>query len=199
MQENIAVSADAAGTARRPKLPVWRRLRRDRLSAGIILFALLIIIGMWAVIEAQIVRDRDDRIAEGMRENANLARAFEEHTVRTLGYIDEIALALKGRYQAEGAKFDLPTFWQQRRPYPALLRDAVITDAAGQIIMSTQGIPPGPRVSLADREHIKVHLSGRDGGQVLISKPMLGRINKQWSVLATSRANKADGTLAGVV
>ncbi|MCY7306263.1 MAG: PAS domain S-box protein, partial [Rhodoferax sp.] len=182
---------------------MWRRLRapmrRDRLSAGIILFALLIITGMGAVIEAQIVRDRDDRIAEVMRENANLARAFEEHTVRTLGYIDEIALALKGRYQAEGAKFDLPTFWQQTRPYPALLRDAVITDAAGQIIMSTQGIPPGPRVSLADREHIKVHLSGQDGGQVLISKPMLGRINKQWSVLATSRANKADGTLAGVV
>ena len=203
---NKAAAPDMAPTASRTRPPLWRRLRAlarsDRLSAGIMLFALAIITGLWVVIEAQIVHDRDGRIADAMRENAKLARAFEEHTIRTLSYIDGIVLGLKDRYEAEGAKFDLPAFYRQMRPNPALLRDAVITDAAGQIIMRTLVDPrvsQGPRVSLADREHIKVHLSGQDGARVLISKPMLGRINNQWSVLVTRRANTADGTLAGVV
>ena len=200
MQENIASTPDVAVTARRAKLPMWRRLRapmrRDRLSAGIILFALLIITGMWAVIEAKIVHDRDDRIAEVMRQNANLARAFEEHTVRTLDYIDATLLALKERYEAEGAKVDLPAFYRQMRPNTAVLINAAITDASGQIILSAV---PAQSVSLADREHFKVHLSGPDSGLFFISKPVLDRTSKQWSIVTTRRANNAEGQLVGVV
>ena len=196
--ENLA--ADAAATPRRAKLPLWRRLhaqvRSDRLSAGIIVFALAVITGMWAVTEAQIVRERSDQLAVAMRERANLARAFEEHTVRTLSHIDGIMLALKDRYEAEGAKFDLSAFYRQMRPNPAVLRNAVITDAAGQVILNTL---PGPRMSLADREHIKVHLFGPDNGALFISKPVIARTNKQRSIIATRRVNKADGTLAGVI
>ncbi len=70
-------------------------LRRDPFSIGILVFALAIIAGLWIVCEAQIAREREIRISDVMRENANLARVFEEHTIRTLGYVDELVLSIK--------------------------------------------------------------------------------------------------------
>ena len=75
------------------------------------------------------------------------------------------------------------------------MRNVVITDETGQIVLSTE---PAPRLSLADREHIKVH-TGVGNQEMFISKPVLGRVNKQFSIIATRRANKPDGSYAGVV
>jgi PAS domain S-box-containing protein len=130
-----------------------------------------------------------------MRENSNLARAFEEHTIRTLGYVDEIVIAIQKQYEVKGRNFDLQTFYREMRPNLEVLRNVVITDEKGMIIMGTA---QSPRISLADREHVTVH-SGAPTNFLYISKPMLARINKQWSIIATRRASKPDGSFAGVV
>ncbi len=70
-----------------------------------------------------------------------------------------------------------------------------ITDQTGLIIMSTEA---SPRISLADREHVKVHRDA-DSNQLFISKPVLARVNRQWSIIATRRANNRDGSYAGVI
>ena len=182
--------------------PDWLRsrlalasLRTDRLSIAILGFALVIVCGIWTAVELQIAQERATKIRDVMRENSNLSRAFEEHTVRTLAYIDEIAISIQRQYERQGSRFDLKAFYHDIKPNPALLRNVVITDPQGVIILSTDPFSP---ISLADREHVKVHY-GADSGQLFISKPVLARVAKRWSIIATRRANNPDGTLAGVI
>jgi PAS domain S-box-containing protein len=171
-------------------------LRRDRLSIAILCFAAAIIAGLWFAVESQISRERATKISDVMRENANLVRAFEEHTIRTLGYVDEIVISIKKQIESEGMRFNLKTFYRDLEPNKALLRNLVVTDETGRIIMGTDAVTPS--ISLADREHFKVH-SGADTNIFFISKPLLARVNKQWSILATRRLNKRDGSFAGIV
>jgi hypothetical protein len=155
--------------------PDWPRvrlalasLRTDRLSIAILGFALVIVSGVWAAVELQISQERATKIRDVMRENSNLSRAFEEHTVRTLAYIDEITISIQRQYERQGSRFDLKAFYQDIKPNPALLRNVVITNAQGEIILSTDPFSP---ISLADREHVKVHY-GADNGQALSQHPV---------------------------
>ncbi len=170
-------------------------VRRDPITVGILFVAIATIAGMWIAVEAKITHTRATKISDVQRENANLARAFEEHTIRTLDYVNEIVLSIQKQYEAKGRRFDLQTFYKEARPNLAVVRNVVITDETGQVVLSTE---PAPRLSLADREHIKVH-TGVDTQEMFISKPVLGRVNKQFSIIATRRANKPDGSYAGVV
>ncbi len=170
-------------------------VRRDPITVGILFVAIATIAGMWIAVEAKITHTRATKISDVQRENANLARAFEEHTIRTLDYVNEIVLSIQKQYEAKGRRFDLQTFYKEARPNLAVVRNVVITDETGQIVLSTE---PAPRLSLADREHIKVH-TGVGNQEMFISKPVLGRVNKQFSIIATRRANKPDGSYAGVV
>ena len=162
---------------------------------AIIGFALLIMAGSWLAIESQISRERATKIEDVMRENANLARAFSEHTSRTLGYVNEIAIAVQKQFEVQGERFDIKTFYSELQPNPAVLRNLLITDASGMVVLSTD---PTPRISLADREHVRIHQTANDG-KLFISKPVLARVNKQWSIIATRRASKPDGSFVGVV
>jgi signal transduction histidine kinase len=78
---------------------------------------------------------------------------------------------------------------------PSIIVNAVITDAAGMVVLGSHG---APHVSLADREHVKVHFK-ENSSRIFIGKPVRGRVNKQWSIVMSMRANHPDGTLAGVI
>ena len=73
---------------------------------------------------------------------------------------------------------------QEALPQGALVQ-AAIADHHGRILFSSleQGavVPGAPPVSIADREHFQVHLAGGTP-RLFISKPVLGRISRQWTV-----------------
>ena len=173
----------------------FANFRENPLAAGIVGFAFAVMAGLWISTETQISRERATKVTDVMRENTNLARAFSEHTSRTLGYVNEIAIAVQKQFEAQGTGFDLKAFYAELQPNPAVVRNLVITNETGLIVLSTE---PAPRISLADREHVRIHANSSDG-KLFISKPVLARVNKQWSIIATRRANKPDGSLAGVV
>lgn len=82
----------------------------------------------------------------------------------------------------------------ERLPAGAVTQVAVI-GADGYLAYSNLGT--SERVFLGDREHFKVHQdSGLD--QLFISKPLLGRVSKQWSI-QFSRPILRDGRFDGVV
>ncbi len=70
-------------------------LRHDPITIGILFVAIAIIAVMWIAVEAKITQARATKISDVQRENSNLARAFEEHTIRTLEYVNEIILFIQ--------------------------------------------------------------------------------------------------------
>ena len=130
-----------------------------------------------------------------MRDNANLARTFDEHAARTLAYIDEILLLAKKEYETTGRRFDLPQFYREMRINPNIIRNIIVTDASGVVVLGSHG---APHISLADRPHVKFH-AGADTNRIYIGVPVMARVNKQWSFVVTRRANHPDGSLAGVI
>ena len=173
----------------------WATLPRKQLTAGIVCFTLVLVAGLWVSVEALIGHERQAKIDHVMRENANLARAFEEHAIQTLRYVDENLLILKSRFEAEGEGFDLPGFWRDTQINSAIAHNALITDATGTVVL---GSIPSSSISLADREHVNVHFDA-DINRPFIGKPVEGRINGQKSIIVSRRANKPDGSLMGVV
>ncbi len=159
------------------------------------LFCLLVIVAMWIAVEYVTAREHDARIAEIKQANTNLARVLEEHTIRTLNYVDELALLTKERFEQEGARFDLPTFFASLQVPKSLVRNAVITDETGYVVLGSHG---APRTYLGDREHVNVHRD-LDSGQLFVGKPLLARVNGSWSIVLTRRANKPDASLLGVI
>lgn len=83
---------------------------------------------------------------------------------------------------------------------PASVVQLAVTDRNGMMVASSLA-PPGPeKLDLSDREHVRVHM-GRDPakGQLFISKPVLGRVSKKWTIQLTRPLADAQGAFAGVV
>jgi diguanylate cyclase (GGDEF)-like protein/PAS domain S-box-containing protein len=70
-----------------------------------------------------------------------------------------------------------------------------IADASGLISWGTAAGAVG--VSVADREHVRVHLEGSHQG-LFMSAPVIGRTTGRWSIQLSQRLDHADGRLAGV-
>ncbi|BCS54622.1 EAL domain-containing protein [Geobacter sp. SVR] len=60
------------------------------------------------------------------------------------------------------------------------------------------GVPPGSRISLADRDFF-IHLRTHQNPGLVIAKPMLGRISGKWVITFARRLNRQDGSFAGVI
>ncbi|MFD0666571.1 diguanylate cyclase domain-containing protein [Ramlibacter sp. MAHUQ-53] len=110
--------------------------------------------------------------------------------------VDITARDLAAAYaQGRGAGFEpLVRTAIERLPAGAVLQIAVI-GADGYLAYSNLGM--SGKVFLGDREHFTVHREG-GGDRLFISKPLLGRVSRQWSI-QFSRPITRDGQFAGVL
>ena len=166
------------------------------IEIAILLLAVLAIAGLW---QQTISRARDKEayaIALTVKTNANLARSFEEHTVRTLNAVDQQLLLAKREYEQRGAAFDLPAFFELAMRDNELFLSAAITDERGEMVLGS--VREARAVNISDREHFVVHRE-RDTGKPHVGQPVLARMANSWSIVVTRRINKADGSFGGVV
>ncbi|MFZ2266963.1 MAG: response regulator [Azonexus sp.] len=83
---------------------------------------------------------------------------------------------------------------QQRLPMAEGLR---IADAQGTILYGAdQTLPPG--ISIAERDYF-LALRDDPARQLVISKPVLGKISKRWVLIFSRRLNAPDGKFIGIV
>lgn len=162
----------------------------------IILFGIFLLSFIWIGLYYKVQSERQLAISDAFKDTANFARAFEEHTLRTIKSADQAALFLKYQYEQEAQAINIPQYIKEGRltNQPFVLLS--VMDENGDLVVSSQ--VPFVASNLKDREHFMVHKE-YDTRQLFISKPVLGRSSGKWSIQMTRRVNKPDGSFGGVV
>jgi diguanylate cyclase (GGDEF)-like protein/PAS domain S-box-containing protein len=149
----------------------------------------------WWLLLSMLQAERAQVLDSAEQRVRGLTRAFEAHTRSALRQVDQTARFVAYSYRQQAAAMDLDAILQQSGPSTPGVVGVHVADAQGRVVASTVA---GPAVSLADREHFKVHVDGRFDG-LFISKPVLGRLSKRWTVQMTRRIEAPDGRFLGVV
>ena len=172
------------------------RLIAERRSTAI--FGVVIIAMLWSGICFKYFQDirSDEREAE--RTNRNFAMVFEENVLRSIGEIDKSLLYLRRTIETRQDTTDFHTIVSTADLLSEIIVQVAIIDAKGIMRASNAGPQPAPVIDLSDREHYRVHLDSADD-RLFISKPVIGRASKQWSVQFTRRFLNSEGKFGGVV
>ncbi|GBG02870.1 hypothetical protein AZSI13_21970 [Azospira sp. I13] len=158
-------------------------------------FALAVLLLNWFAVFFKIDSEERLEVAAVNQNNLNLARALEEHTLRTLKSVDQAVMFLKYQYEHHPDRLDIPAYVRDGMIFANLFNQLGIIDARGMYIHSN--LPNHKVMDLSDREHFRVHQAS-DSSQLFISQPVLGRATGKWSLQLTRRINKPDGSFGGV-
>jgi diguanylate cyclase (GGDEF)-like protein len=131
-------------------------------------------------------------------DTANLSLVFEQNVIRSFNEIDKSILYLRHAHEKAPAKEMWPSHIQQVYASTDMTFQLAVIDANGRLIATDRGPQPPLPIDLSDRDHFRVH-AHMPGDTIYISKPVLGRFSKKWSLQLTRRLSKPDGTFDGVI
>ena len=159
------------------------------------IFAGLLIAALWITTLLQLDKIRNDTLHNAERDAVSLSRVFKEHATRTVEGTDQAIVYLRHRYNVVGKELDIAEDLKSGLEPDDIYNLFSIIDSNGDVALSSKPYQP---MNLSDREHIKVHMDSNQVG-LYISKPVLGRVSKKWSLQMTRRINNPDGSFKGVV
>lgn len=163
---------------------------------AIIAFGLLLIGTLWWLVLSEEKAEREEIVSAAIKQNSNLAVAYEEHVSRTLKGLDGVLLFLRHEYRRVGRKMNVDAYAEEGIIDHRLFSIVSVTDERGDVILSSQPVPP---VNYADREFFRVHQLRRGRDALHISVPVLGRISGTWQVPISRPLTRADGSFGGVI
>jgi PAS domain S-box-containing protein len=162
----------------------------------VVLFGLVLLCFIWGGLYFKVQSERQLELEHALSETRNYARTFEEHIVRTIKGMDQIALFLKYQAEKEGLAVDIPRLVKEGTFSGQPFVQLGIANENGDSVISS--IVPFLRVSIRDLEHFYVHRDNKNE-KLFVSKPIVGRTSGKWSIQLTRRINKVDGSFGGVV
>ncbi len=150
---------------------------------------------LWACVAVAIEHEHHTAEQATMQSTANLARAFEESTRRTISQIDQVLLSARGFYAAQGENFSFDD-WARTQTLSDKMTAAIgMADKQGHVFADTLPIPKG--VSIADRPHFLAQVDpSRD--ELYISRPVHGRVSGQDTIQFTRKLLGPHDEFAGV-
>jgi diguanylate cyclase (GGDEF)-like protein len=171
--------------------------RRRRALFAIPALGALVLVLLWTVIFARLSVERDAATHASMASAAILSSALEQHTIKAIHQVDQITRFVKYEFEKTPGQFNLASTVEKGVVQSDTLVQVSLIDEHGMLVASTSGATPKP-VDLSDREHFRIHQLSNDD-LLYISKPVLGRVSRQWTLQITRRLNHPDGSFAGVV
>ena len=136
-------------------------------------------------------------------ETANLAMMFMRQTEQSFEAIDLVISGVQERMQTSyGSQFSLDSpavhlLLAARASGMQQVHALFIVDPLGRVINSSREHPVQP-VSVADRRYFKDLAEGRATG-VVIDRPVISRVTRQWTLNLARRLDGPDGRLRGVI
>lgn len=174
-----------------------RYATRKRRLLAIPLVGLLLIALLWVVVANRLSAERINSYRASQASASLLTSALEQHTIRAIHQIDQLTRFLAYAYRKSPARFDLNAVDREGVMYSNTIVQISIVGPDGRLLTSSIDAHPDP-VDLSDREHIRYHITHAND-DLFISKPVLGRVSKQWTVQLTRRLTDAQGNFAGVI
>ncbi|VVD97919.1 putative signaling protein [Pandoraea eparura] len=172
----------------------WMAPRRS--IAAILIFGLLILALVWTAVLWRIAIEREAILRDAAGSASTVATALEQHTLRAIRQVDQLTRFVKYEFERRHGTFDLKRSLVEGTVKDPFMVQVSLADAKGDIIATT--IAGGIGVSIADREHFRVHQELANDN-LFISHPVLGRVSHKWVLQFTRRLNHPDGSFAGVV
>lgn len=174
---------------------------RHFFSQRLIWLALLLSMGIGAMVARTVWTMRADEWDFATRTNANLVTALEQSVGWTLRALDQSLQDVAAKLEHPGV-VDLPPELRNRVLFNTPLRvaglmDVYVVDARGDIIIDSSATPPH-QANYADRDYFQALMSGTRQGLV-IGHPVMGRVTKTWMLPVARAYRGADGRVAGVV
>ncbi|MGC1251392.1 MAG: GGDEF-domain containing protein, partial [Xanthobacteraceae bacterium] len=173
-----------------PRLALQRR--------GSALLGLIIVAILWAGVGLMFHRDLQQDYASVVQRNENYALLFQENVLRSIGEIDKTLLYLRRRVEALKDTTDYQKIVESADVHSDIIVQVAITDSKGIAHASNAVKELAKPIDISDREHFKFQVNNTSD-TLFISKPVVGRASRKWSVQLTRRFLNKDGTFGGVV
>jgi len=172
------------------------KLIAERSSSAIL--GLVIIAMLWGGVFLKFSQDVTGDLKDAERTSQSFAMVFEENVLRSIDELDNILFYLRSNIEARKATADYNTILHATEMPSDILVQVAIIDSSGIMRASTAGPQPAPPIDLSDREHFRAQVNSKED-RLFISKPLIGRVSKKWSVQLSRRFVNADGSFGGVV
>ena len=172
---------------------------RDRVNLPIaiaVISVVIIAINTLIVIRAGRA-EREKAIASTIRENSNLAVAFEKHITRTIGIADAVTELLIREMTRSGSGIDLVRLSSEGALNPELVAGASIIDDNGAVVATSDSSGDQARLNATASTELAFH-AARDTGVIRVGAPE--RFGAAGGMIPISRRiNRPDGSFAGIV
>jgi PAS domain S-box-containing protein len=180
-----------------PSLVKSSRNRQLSPSVALALFVAALLLALWSLLGWGIYRSHADTESLVRRELENFSWTFAETVKASVETIDISAQDLRDDWLRQPQHFAELVDVKQRRLAKELVFQVGIIGADGRMKFSSlePNIKP---VDLSDREHFQVHRFSQTD-RLFISKPVLGRISKRWSIQFTRPIFDTAGHFDGVI
>ncbi|WP_408594945.1 ATP-binding protein [Limnohabitans sp.] len=158
---------------------------------------LILLFSLWTFISYRSNQDKELVLKQSIANLQNIAISFKEHSQATIRNSDEALRIIKFHYETRGAKdFNLLNEYFEKNVIDvSFFNQAGIINKDG--IYEFSNLQNHKKIDLSDREHYRVQKEAYPYG-VYVSKPVLGRASKKWSIQLTKRLNTPNGDFNGV-
>lgn len=174
---------------------------RHFFSQRLIWLALLLSLGIGAMVARTVWTMRQDEWSFAARTNSNLVTALAQSIHWSLGAMDQSLQDVAAKLERPDV-MDLPHELRSQLLFERPLRmaglmDVYVVDHRGDIIIDSGAYPPR-KANYTDRDYFKVLMSGTEQG-LFIGRPVLGKVTQLWMLPVARAYRGADGKVAGVV